>query len=454
MVNPKRIKQLNSKAIGKGPIIYWMGRDQRINDNWSLLYAQELAKTINQPLVVVFAMPPTFENAGLRQYEFAISGLEEIEKGLQKKNIPFFVPLGDVAELVIEFAKTHKAAAVVTDQNPMHYVRATQQAVADSLEVPLFVVDAHNIIPVWVASDKLEFAAYTIRPKIHRLLPEFLENFPELQKQAMNWTGEAPAINWQEVRASIKADSKVTAVDWIKPGEKAAHKMLENFFVERLQVYATDRNDPNKQAQSNLSPYLHFGHIAAGRVALEASSLPESEAKDSFLEELIVRKELADNFCYYNPNYDNFNGFHAWAQKTLNEHREDERQYLYTRRELEDAQTHDELWNAAQLEMTTTGKMHNYMRMYWAKKILEWTPDPETALSEAIYLNDKYELDGRDPNGYVGCAWSIGGVHDRAWGEREIFGKIRFMSYNGAKSKFKIQNYIDSINALSKRGLF
>ena len=203
-----------------------------------------------------------------------------------------------------------------------------------------------------------------------------------------------------------------------------------------------DRNNPNLDGQSNLSPYLHFGQIAASRVALEV--IKSMKDAGAFLEELIVRRELSDNFCYYNQNYDNLQGFPAWARSTLEEHSRDRREYLYTVEELERGSTHDDLWNAAQLEMVQRGKMHGYMRMYWAKKILEWTESPAEALRAAIYLNDRYELDGRDPNGYVGAAWSIGGVHDRAWKERAIYGKVRYMSYNGSKRKFDVPGYINS----------
>jgi deoxyribodipyrimidine photo-lyase len=226
-------------------------------------------------------------------------------------------------------------------------------------------------------------------------------------------------------------------------GEKAARKMLQEFLQAKLAAYPDKRNDPNEDAQSNLSPYLHFGQIAAQRAALEVeeSSAPRL-ARAAFLEELVVRRELSDNFCFYNPHYDRVAGFPQWAQSTLAAHRRDPRPYLYSRDELERAETHDDLWNAAQLEMVQRGKMHGYLRMYWAKKILEWTESPEQALDIAIYLNDKYELDGRDPNGYTGIAWSIGGVHDRAWGERPVFGKIRYMSYGGSKGKFDVRAYV------------
>jgi len=217
----------------------------------------------------------------------------------------------------------------------------------------------------------------------------------------------------------------------------------------KCSLIITKRNDPVADGQSNLSPYLHFGQISAQRVALEVENASVDKAsRDTFLEELIVRRELADNFCFYTPQYDKFEGFPAWARKTLNAHRKDRRAYSYTLQQFEYAKTHDELWNAAQTEMVKRGKMHGYMRMYWAKKILEWTGSPEKAMETAIYLNDLYGLDGRDPNGYTGIAWSIGGVHDRAWNERPIFGKIRYMSYNGCKSKFDVKRYIQHIHSL------
>ena len=257
------------------------------------------------------------------------------------------------------------------------------------------------------------------------------------------WKGKVKATDWKKVKRNLQVDRSVAEVDWLGPGEVAARQVLRHFLKNKLAEYGEKRNDPTKDMVSNLSPYLHFGHISAQRVALEVQKHPMDEKKkDSFLEELIVRRELADNFCLYNGKYDQFEGFHPWAQKTLNEHRSDEREYLYSLDEFEEAKTHDDLWNAAQIEMVRRGKMHGYMRMYWAKKILEWTESPEAALEIAIFLNDKYELDGRDSNGYAGIAWSVGGVHDRAWNERPVFGKIRYMSYNGCKRKFDIKSYI------------
>jgi deoxyribodipyrimidine photo-lyase len=248
---------------------------------------------------------------------------------------------------------------------------------------------------------------------------------------------------------ALTADRSVSEVVWIRSGEREAHRALIKFIKHKLSLYQELRNDPAMDGQSNLCPYLHFGQLSAQRIALEVMKADAAkEVKDAFLEELIVRRELSDNFCFYNHDYDSFAGFPDWAKKTLDKHRKDLRAYIYSREQFENGETHDGLWNAAQMEMVKRGKMHGYMRMYWAKKILEWTPSPEIAIETAIYLNDKYELDGRDPNGYTGIAWSMGGVHDRAWNERNVFGKVRFMSYNGCKSKFDIKRYIERINSL------
>jgi deoxyribodipyrimidine photo-lyase len=233
------------------------------------------------------------------------------------------------------------------------------------------------------------------------------------------------------------------------PGETAAKTILERFLMTRLANYSQDKNDPVLNATSSFSSYLHFGHLSAQRVALEIlKNFPRDPGNDAFLEELIVRRELADNFCYYNAHYDSLEGLKPWARKTLDDHRSDPREYLYRADQFESAGTHELLWNAAQREMMKTGKMHGYMRMYWAKKILEWSRSPEEALQTALFLNDKYELDGRDPNGYTGCMWSIGGIHDRAWAERNVFGKIRYMNRNGCERKFDVRKYIDAVDQI------
>jgi len=235
-------------------------------------------------------------------------------------------------------------------------------------------VDSHNIVPCWVCSDKQEFAAYTIRPKIHRNLPRFMDEPGQLRKHPIPWR-ESADNGWSRALEGMGLGGSMPPVKWIEPGEEAAVKAMRTFISDRLPYYDERSNDPNLNGQSGLSPYLHFGQLSSQRLALEVErSEAPRESKDAFLEELVVRKELADNYCYFNPMYDTIEGFPDWAKRTLDSHRNDSREYLHSAEELEGATTHDDLWNAAQMEMVVKGKMHGYMRMYWAKKIMEWTP--------------------------------------------------------------------------------
>jgi deoxyribodipyrimidine photo-lyase len=446
-----RARLIKEGNNGKGPVIYWMSRDQRINDNWALLYAQRIALKQKSPLIVAFCLVPHFLEATIRQYGFMLRGLKELEAGLHKKNIPFVLTAGTPEKEIPLLVKQLGAACLITDFDPLKIKQKWKAGVAKKIDVPFYEVDAHNIVPCWITSPKQEYAAYTFRPKINKLLPEFLEKIPSVKKHPFSFEGKADPIKWQDVHASLRIDQCVKEIDWLQPGEKEAKKVLRDFVKKKLPSYETQRNDPTVDGQSNLSPYLHFGHISAQRIALyiQESDAPKKD-KDVFLEELIVRRELSDNFCFYNEHYDTVDGFPSWAKESLKKYRKKPREYLYSQKQFELAETHDDLWNAAQHEMVTKGKMHGYMRMYWAKKILEWTKSPDQAMEIAIYLNDKYELDGRDPNGYTGIAWSIGGVHDRAWNERRVFGKVRYMSYNGCKGKFDVKKYIERYHLKNK----
>jgi deoxyribodipyrimidine photo-lyase len=449
MIDKRRIRTLKQGNVRHGPVILWMSSDQRIDDNWALLFAQELAIKQKASLGVIFCLVPQFLGATIRQYGFMIRGLQEVEKGLKEKNIPFFLLAGVPEREIPRFVERYRIGTLVADFSPLRINADWKKYVIKHIDIPSHEVDAHNIVPCWIASSKQEYAARTLRPRLYCLLPEFLTDFPSLKKHPYNWDKDTSVIDWGKSIRTLDVDHKVQEVDWIQPSEKAAYLAMKKFLNNKLSLYAGRRNDPTLDGQSNLSPYLHFGQISAQRIALEASKIfTDKKSRDAFLEELIVRRELSDNFCFYNANYDNIEGFPAWAKKTLNEHRNDKRKYLYTLEQFENALTHDELWNAAQMEMVKKGKMHGYMRMYWAKKILEWTESSEQAMEIAIYLNDRYELDGRDPNGYAGIAWSIGGIHDRAWNERPIFGKIRYMSYNGCKAKFDVQKYIEAVKSL------
>jgi len=444
-----RIRQLDQRRYSGGAIVYWMSRDQRVDDNWALLFAYEMAKKFQAPLFVIFNLVPEFLGATLRQYDFMLNGLQEIESRCRELKIPFHLLIGSPATTIPGFVKTHKCGALVTDFSPLRIYKAWKADIAESITIPFYEVDAHNIIPCWSASTKQEFAARTIRPKIHRQLHHYLEEFPELTAMPESLYTPAPETNWQEALSSLKVDTNVKPIEWLEPGETGARQTLDSFISRKLENYAQNRNNPVLDSLSNLSPYLHFGQISAQRIALEIEkTVTDKESAETFLEELIVRRELSDNFCFYNPEYDNWIGLPDWSKKTLIEHKADPREFLCTRDQFESAATHDPVWNAAQMEMVKTGKMHGYMRMYWAKKILEWSPSPEEAIQTAIYLNDKYELDGRDPNGYVGILWSIGGLHDRPWFERPVFGKVRNMNANGLRRKFDVDAYTKKVENL------
>ena len=445
----ERIRKLKNGISRPGPIVYWMIRDQRADDNWALTFAQELALEKSTPLGVVFCLTSNFAGATLRQYHFMLKGLAETSAYLRTKNIPFFLLVGDPVVELIRYVNQNQVQTLITDFDPLTIKQQWKRSALQDLAIPVYEVDTHNIVPCWLASPKQEYGAYTLRPKIQRVLSSYLDSFTPLQYHPINWPGPVPHFDWETTLNSLPVDERVAPIQWLQPGSKAASQQVEHFISCHLSDYGVLSNDPGEDRQSNLSPYLHFGQLAAQRVALTTLQKGNpGSSQEAFLEELIIRRELADNFCYYNPNYQKVDGFPTWAQQTLEHHLHDERPYLYKLEQLENAETHDPYWNAAQLEMVKRGKMHGYLRMYWAKKILEWTPSPKTALETAIHLNDRYLLDGRDPNGYTGIAWSIGGVHDRAWGERAIFGKIRYMSGSRLALKFNMKQYLERISEL------
>ena len=298
------------------------------------------------------------------------------------------------------------------------------------------------VVPVAAASPKDEFSAATFRPKVRRALPHFLAPLPEADPRKSSLGLDIEAWDFMDApsaAAALDVDRSIPPAPDFPGGYWAARRRLDRFLKEKLAGYPERRNDPCADGVSGLSPYLHFGQIAVLEIALaaQATGLPAAEV---YLEELIVRRELAANFAWYNPAYDRFEGLPAWARASLGAHAGDRREYLYSRQELENAATHDPYWNAAQREMVRSGKMHGYMRMYWGKKILEWSATPAEGFDTAVWLNDKFELDGRDPNGYAGTAWCFG-KHDRPWQERPVFGMVRYMNANGLRRKFDADVY-------------
>ena len=474
-IDPSRWRLLSRagefpKSAGKC-VIYWCSREQRSRDNWALLHAQSLSQMHKVPLVVCFCLGmSSFLNAPLRHYSFLLNGLKEMENDLHSMNIPFHLLKGSPENVLIDFAKKVSAGVIVSDFSPLRIHKQWVESLESIMggdaamkNVMLQQVDAHNVVPVWVASEKLEYAARTIRTKLHNHLSKYLVDYWEVESQEKP-TSLWPSATW-EVSALLKEltflDRSVGDVSpAIVPGQKAGLEKLESFLARKnLGSYGPLRNDPNAATNlSGLSPYFHFGHLSPQRAIFNAAAAKRASkdtevraSLDAFIEEAFVRRELSDNFCHYNPRYDDLKGAADWAQKSLKEHAKDPRPYVYSVEVLEKGETHDDLWNAAQLQMKKEGKMHGFLRMYWAKKILEWTESPEAALSAAIFLNDKYSLDGRDPNGYVGCMWSICGIHDQGWTERMVFGKIRYMNFKGCARKFDLGKFVGKHVSAGKR---
>lgn len=420
-----------------------MSRDQRVADNHALVAAQKCALEQNVPLVVTFFV---YEKSGYRareHYEFMIDGLRQVESTLKELSIIFNFYIVKNKNAIVSHISLLDPSAVYFDFSPLKYAQSLQNKIATESQIPVLTVDTHNVVPVWVTSSKQEYAARTIRTKITKLLSEWIREPDQVTKHPFLYTGEISSISNQE--SSLKAllsrlPSNGQKLQFIS-GEKAAKKQLKIFITSKLATYDEDRNDPVKDGQSDLSPYLHFGQLSSLRVAIEVTT-SEVNNPDAFLEELIVRKELSDNYCFYNQSYNSLEGASDWARKTLAQHAGDPREFIYSFEQLEQAQTHDPSWNAAQNQLVRTGKIHGYMRMYWAKKVLEWSESAEQAIDFLIRLNDFYSIDGGDPNGYVGILWSVAGLHDRPWFEREVYGTIRYMNAAGLKRKFKIDEYI------------
>lgn len=436
-------------------VIYWMQRAQRGIDNPALDLAIAAANELHRPVAVFFGLHPHYPNANLRHYAFLIEGLAETRRRIEARGAAFvFRPYPE--HDLPRFCDEVRPCLVVGDENPMREPEGWRQSAARKLSVPFWTVDADVVVPSRLFP-KEEYAARTIRPKLNKLLPVFFQH-PENSKARYRWTEKDRPVSREidpaRLLEELPLDRSVAPVSGFKGGTAEGMRLLRRFISERLSNYDAARNQPHLAGTSELSAYLHFGHLSPLTIALAVREAGAKEtAKAAFLEELIVRRELAINFVARNPNYDRLAGCPAWAQKTLAEHSTDPRPYIYSEARLELAETHDPLWNAAQMEMVVTGRMHGYLRMYWAKKILEWTRTPEEAFEIAVRLNDRYELDGRDPNGYTGIAWAIGGKHDRPWApQRAVFGLIRYMSADGCARKFDVRAYIERVNEAVRGG--
>ncbi len=451
IIDESRIQSLNDAEPRKGSyVLYWMQQSQRAEFNHALEYAVQQANELGLRLVVGFGLTDDYPDANERHYRFMLEGLQETATALRRRKIPFIVRKGDPNEVALELAED--AALVVCDRGYLSHQRRWRQHVAEEADCPVIQVEADVVVPIELTSQKAEYAARTIRPKVHEHLYDHLVELrtTALKKDSLRLRFEGVDLSdLDAVIGQLDIDRSVPAVTpFFKGGTAQAKKRLSRFLAKRFARYDENRKRPETDDVSHSAMYLHFGQISPIYVALQVLESAATRAvKDSFIEELVVRRELAINFVQFTTNYDRYACLPAWARRTLSKHEEDEREHRYTRRELETARTHDPYWNAAMREMRYTGYMHNYMRMYWGKKILEWTGSPSHAYRVALDLNNKYFLDGRDPNSYANVAW-VFGLHDRPWGEREIFGTVRYMSASGLERKADIERYVEKVDNL------
>lgn len=462
MIHDSRIRIRSDKPENPAGsyVLYWMQQSQRAQFNHALEFALREAAWLNKPVLVLFGVTDDYPEANERHYAFMLQGLAETQKTLAKRGLRMAVIHQSPEKMAAQYAKD--ACCVVMDRGYLRLQKQWREHVAHHSPVRVHEVESDVVVPVDVVSDKQEYAARTIRPKINRHVEQYLRPLPlheVTHPSAGLWpqlSRELDLLDISKALAKLKIDHSVKGVNDFVGGHAQAIKHLKHFIAQHLKTYADARNEPVDNKVSHMSPYLHFGQISPVEIALrvrEASSRTRDEDENvaKFLEELIVRRELSMNFVEHQPAYDQYACLPDWAKKTLAEHAADEREYLYTYDQLRDAKTHDSYWNAAQLEMVNTGKMHNYMRMYWGKKIIEWTDTPEHAFDYALTLNNTYELDGRDANSYAGVAWCFG-LHDRPWTRRNIFGTVRYMNDKGLERKFDMQAYVHRIMASGDLG--
>ncbi|UCG84210.1 MAG: deoxyribodipyrimidine photo-lyase [Dehalococcoidia bacterium] len=442
MIQESRMENLNQAPAVRGNyVLYWMQASQRAEYNHALEYAISNANESNLPVVAYFGITDNFPDANERHYRFMLEGLKETKHTLHDRDIRMVIRHESPDSGVLLLAKD--AALVVTDMGYLNIQKRWRKHVASHINRQFIQIESDAIVPVRIAAEKEQYSAATIRPKIYARLPSFLVPLHEQNPKKGSLHMDFDSFDIEDIDkslVSLQIDSTVAPVKTLKGGTSEARKHLHDFIEAKLERYAELRNDPNADHISHMSPYLHFGQISPIYIALNIRET-DSIGTKPYLEELIIRRELSINFVFYNDNYDSIHGLPNWAISTLTDHRNDPREHLYSLNEFENAGTHDPYWNAAQQEMVLIGKMHGYMRMYWGKKILEWSKTPEEAFRIALYLNNKYELDGRDPNGFAGVSWCFG-KHDRPWVERPVFGKIRYMNSAGLKRKFDAEAYV------------
>ncbi len=453
-IDPARVVALNPCEIASGDyVLYWMQQSQRAEANPALEYAVDLANEIGVPVVVVFGIMDDYPEANVRHYTFLLEGLREIEESLEKRGIAFVLRHGYPSEVALALAS--RACAVVCDRGYLRHQKAWRRTVAAEGKCRVVQIEADVIVPVETATDKAEYAARTLRPRITKQFEKYLV---ELSAGHVNHRADRlslphsmPLGDIDELTKTLTLDLSVEPVSrFFRGGTSVAQKVFRKFLAERLMCYAENRNQPQTDDVSHMSKYLHFGQISPVWLAMEARKHCVGAASDvaTFIEELLVRRELAMNFTHFNDHYERYENLPAWARRTLAAHSGDPREHCYTRAQLEAGETHDPYWNAAMREMRVTGYMHNYMRMYWGKKIIEWSSTPEQAFDTALALNNRLLLDGRDANSFANVAWLFG-QHDRPWAERAIFGTVRYMNARGLERKCDIRAYVAKVAKLA-----
>jgi len=456
-VDPARLQPLNEKSRRDDGryVLYWMQQSQRAVHNPALEYAVEQANDEGKPLLLVFGLMDDYPEANLRHYTFMLEGLQETQAVLAERGIRMVVRHGAPDEVALAYADD--ASLLVTDRGYLRHQKRWRAHVAEAAPCRVVQVEGDVVVPVETVTDKAEYAARTIRPKIHEHLDRFLA-LPEsvsVKHPSMDLHVQE-GLSLDDVSAvtdRLDLDRTVPPVSALyRGGRSEATETLNGFLAQHLDGYDESRNQIQSDAVSHMSKYLHFGQISPVWLAqqIQAAEGPEPDI-DSYIEELIVRRELAMNHVHFRPDtYDAYECLPDWARESLAEHAGDEREYVYSREALDRGETHDPYWNAAMTEMRETGYMHNYMRMYWGKKILEWSPHPKTAFERTLAFNNRYFLDGRDPNSYANVAW-VFGLHDRGWKERPVYGKVRYMSQGGLERKADPDGYVEKVNRLTER---
>ncbi len=449
-IQEERIQELSDKEIQDGKyVLYWMQSSQRAEYNHALEHAALQANELKKPLLVAFGLMDDYPEASLRHYHFMVEGLQDVAGALEKRKIKFVVQRGAPAEVAVTLAKD--AALVVCDRDYLRLQRKWREHLAEKAPCKVVQVETNVVVPVELASGKKEHAARTLRPRLSKHLDRFLIELGEVNLKTDSLSLDVKGEDFSDVDTfldKLKLEPYPPPVKLFKGGTEAAKKVLSDFLKNDFADYTDTRNQPQTSYVSHMSKYLHYGQISPVYIALEVKAAHASQKNtDSYLEELIIRRELPMNFVFYEPDYDKYSALPEWAQRSLAEHKDDARDPSYTRSELEAAETADPYWNAAMNEMKYTGYMHNYMRMYWGKKILEWSSSPECAFETTLYLNNKYFLDGRDANSFANVAW-VFGQHDRGWTERAVLGKVRYMSAGGLERKAKPDAYVEKVEKL------